>query len=428
MRRVSIVFAILLLAAGCVPEENLGGDSGFVLDSGQSTADGFTDDAVADIGADDAQSSDVQSPDTADPGPDIPPIPEEGPYNVGYMEMDVEYQAKEDKNPDKRKLNVSIWYPTEQKSGPPARYSGVFRRDEVVSKAKPAPINDLPVLIFSHGNGGIAEQNYFMSELWATRGWVIVSPDHTGNTAQDGTDINLKAAIYRPQDITAVLDEITNLPKDHRLAGKLSDDIAMSGHSFGALTTLMNSGAEFAVDELLMECNMGMIDPQFQDYCDIFSKGMRPQLFKKGFYDDRIKVGIPQAPAGAIVFKEGLAELKVPTMLMTGGKDRTLPNHEQGDPIWQYMKGDEHRRLNLPKAGHFTFSNMCDLFGSVEQVKNDGCGMDFIDVQRAYDIINTYSLAYARYHLFDDPDAKEIIDGDRHPVGKMGFELSVGAD
>ena len=421
-----LLFALLALslsAAGCGPEGETDDDAGFppieTADAGDSSDAGPDADANADGGDTDA----------ADPRV---PIPEAGPYNVGYMEFEVTYQGRQDGTDEERELNVSVWYPTNAEEGSNARYlDGALSQEEfsdmkAYDEAEPADIGEMPLLVFSHGNGGIAEQNFFMTELWATRGWVIVSPDHTGNTIKSGASINLEAAIYRPQDITAVLDHVYSLPDEHPLSGRVSEEkVAMSGHSFGGYTTLASSGASYAVDDLRSQCDSGTIN---EDYCKVFDKGMRPKMFKEGFYDDRIKVAIPQTPAGALIFQEGLADIQIPTMLMTGGQDQTLPNAEEGDPIWQMMKGSEHRRLNLPRGGHFTFSNMCDLFGTIEQVKNDGCGENFVETQKAYDIINTYSLAFVRYHLFDDMTAKEIIDGSRYPEGMGELELSVGAD
>jgi len=417
MRRLTVVWTLLVLlfAGGCVPDEAIGGDTGPTTPGGD-----------IDAGADafiDAARTDAETTDAGDTGPLA--LTEEGPYNVGFHEMTVTYQAEQDGTDDRRELRTVVWYPTHDENGPEARYT-VVNREGVYAGAEPVDLEEMPVLIFSHGNGGIAEQNYFMSEFWASRGWAVVSPEHTGNTVKSGTAINLEAAIYRPQDISAVLDRMTTLEEDHPLHGHLSDDIAMSGHSFGGYTTLANSGASFAVDDLMTRCENGNVE---RDYCDVFTEEGRPELFRDGFFDDRIDAAIPQAPAGDLIFQKGLEDIRVPTMLFTGGMDRTLPNEQEGDPIWEQMKGDEHRRVNLPEAGHFTFSNMCDKFsGFSNQIDNDGCNEEFVEPRRAHEIINTYALAFARYHLFGDERAKEVIDGDRWPVGMEDFELSVGAD
>lgn len=356
------------------------------------------------------------------------PVTERGKYNVGMREYTVTYQAEADKTDEQRKLNLSVWYPTLKRDGPPADYGGFWTRDEVIQDPPPAETDTKrPLLIFSHGNGALAEQSYFQTEFWASHGWIVASPDHTGNTMKQGVAINLEAAIYRPQDIRAVLDFIYDLPASDQLSDQISDKVAMSGHSFGGYTTLANGGASYAVEDLATRCENGSIS---QDYCDTFSTEKRKQLFRKGFYDDRVDVALPQAPAGDLIFQEGLADLKPPVMLFTGGMDKTLPNSDEGDPIWRQMKGQKHRRINIPTAGHFTFSNMCKHFGGIPQVRKDGCGDDNIEPKLAHRIINTYSLAFARVHLGlgDVESARAIVDGEDEPVAPDDFEYSIGAE
>jgi predicted dienelactone hydrolase len=354
---------------------------------------------------------------------------ERGPYNVGYRTFEVTYQAEGDGTEEPRTLEVSTWYPTpEEPEGRGPKYAEIKRREEVEERAKVANLESMPLLVFSHGNGGLAEQNYFQTEFFASHGWVVVSPDHTGNTFVAGADINYQAGVYRPQDITAVLDEATDWPDDHPLHGRLSGRIAMSGHSFGGYTTLANAGAEYSTEQLKKACEEETLARQ--SLCKIYTKPRAIRVFEEGFHDERIDVAIPQTPGGAAVFREGLEELEVPTLLMTGDMDQTLPNEREGDRIWQFMEGENHRRMNLLEGGHFTFSNMCNLLGTLDPVQQDGCGEAFIDVERAQRMINTYSLAFARAHLFEDVSAetRAIVDGDRFPHGEAGVEYRVGTE
>ncbi len=420
---------LLLLAPACVPDETTGdeGTSG----SPDATAD------VGDLGIQPDTSSVDAGPDTSPDaqdatdhtGPSDRPVDERGPHHVGFSKTEVVYQAEEDGTDEDRTLDLLMWYPTDEQEGPSGKYHVLLKRDEVVQNAAPISGGEMPVMLFSHGNGGIPAQNYFMTEYWASHGWAVVSPEHEGNTLSDGTAINLEAAVYRPQDVTATLDHLENLDEDNPLAGRLSDQIAMSGHSFGGYTTLANSGAEFDVDDLLDRCEQE--DPGFdRDYCDVFAREGRIALFREGFHDERIDVAIPMTPAGNIIFDDGLEQLAIPTMLMTGGEDQTLPNEQEGDPIWEQMVGEQHRRINLPEGGHFTFSNMCDFdFADTQpRLAGDGCGEEFVEPERAYDLINVYALAFARHHLFGDEEAGEIVDGERYPVGDENFDLSIGAE
>jgi predicted dienelactone hydrolase len=412
LRLISALIA-LLLVAGCGPAEENETNNPSGQDAGS--------DVMADVGDDAADTEDSTEI------PDRPwPVDERGPYSVGYTEREITYNPRGQDEP--RTLRVAIWYPTfedEQGEYQYAVYYDIFRRVEVLADVPVAVDEPMPLLVFSHGNASLAEQSYFMTETYASRGWVVASPDHTGNTLRDtGGAINLEAAVFRPQDLSAVIDDMLALPDDHKLNGLVDGEhIAVSGHSFGAVTTLAIAGAGFDVDDLVSGCDAGEIDP---DMCDMVSNPDYVDVFREGFLDDRIDVAMPQAPGGYVAFQEGLADIEMPTLVFTGGMDATLPNDEEGDPIWAAMEGSQHMRVNLPKAGHFTFSNMCDLVGGVDQIENDGCSEEFIEPTLAYDIVNAYTLAWSRYHIFGEDHVEDLVMGQDMPWSEVELSRKSG--
>lgn len=332
---------------------------------------------------------------------DFPPADEPGPYGVGYRTMDVTYIPAGFTEP--RTINVSIWYPTEDPSGDPAVYFDLVTRDEILLEATPVA-GPHPVLAFSHGNGGVAEQSYFMTERFASHGWVVVAPDHTGNTLAD-FDESLVAdmVVLRPLDMSAMLDEVYDLPAGDPLAGQLADELVVSGHSFGGYTTLALAGGAFDIDGLVSDCEL---DPMGLA-CDSLSPERIEQL-AAGFADPRVDVAIPLSPGAILVFgDEGLAEVDVPTMLMTSVLDETTPDADDGDPAWSSLDGPEDLRIEFLTGGHYTFSVACEL-GLIE---GDGCGDEFIDPVEAYAVINHYALAFARDKLWGDASVAAVLDG-----------------
>lgn len=400
------------------------------------TEDTPADDKRQDLGADLdlADMAEDSAPDQDDPedmatdqdvdtGPSqisLPPEPWDiraaGPYTIGFRVDSITYDAKPDAQP--RTLKVVVWFPSMQTRGTRrAKYLGAINRPGIWTDV---PVKDgapMPVLVFSHGNGSLGEQNYFMAERFASHGWIVIAPYHTHNTIYDNEgSINFKVAPFRPQDISATIDWLLNRPEGDALGGRAdADKIALSGHSFGGFTTLASAGATFAVDAIIAACDAGTIDSR---YCTIFPNMESIQLFRDGFLDARIKVAIPQAPAGASVYREGLANLRIPTLLFTGGMDRSLPNESEGDPIWAGLPALGHSvRIDLPTGGHFTFSNMCDIIPNAPLTRDDGCGPNFLPPAIAYDIINTYSMAFARRYLLDDRSHDDLLEGRINPFG-----------
>ena len=344
-------------------------------------------------------------------------ITRKGPYNVGYTVTEMTYKILP--SMEDRTLKVVFWYPTKIKLMKRAAYfNGLLRRtnltfDNPEVTDEPATF---PVLVFSHGNGSIAEQSYFQSEHFASHGWVVVAPYHKNNTIEDNPSaINYGSAVERPQDISAIIDWLEVLPEDEKLHGRLDlDKIAMSGHSFGAFTTMAMVGAEFAVDELLAECEQGGANGAPDETCELFNEDSI-ELFRDGFYEPRIKAAVPHTPGIHDVFRdEGMASVTTPTLLMTAGRDRALPNDQNGDPMFAAMSG-EHARFDIPNAGHFTYSNMCGLLGGIEQAANDGCNDTFIEEEIALPMINHYTMAWIHYHVLGHTEHEALLSGEVSP-------------
>lgn len=114
----------------------------------------------------------------------------------------------------------------------------------------------LPVVVHSHGLGGSREASVFILQAVAEAGFLVVCLQHAGSdtgilagrrptatadvVAVGGTAINPQAAQARYGDLPFALDQIA---KDPRLAAKADmSRVGMSGHSYGALSTLVAVG------------------------------------------------------------------------------------------------------------------------------------------------------------------------------------------
>lgn len=375
-------------------------------DQGIPPGDAVVDDdaaaPAADLGPADPDAA-VDDPDAAPLPPQPWPVDAPGFFRVGYTTESITYQPPFG---EPRTIRVAFWYPTLDATGTPPRYSNILLRREAFLDATPALEQPAPVLMFSHGNMGLAEQNYTMAEFFASHGWVFVAVEHTGNTALDGGYPQYLLFEIRPLDVRAALDHLDALPDDHPLSGGLTAQRAMSGHSFGGYTTLAVGGAGFDVDAIEAQCAPG--GPGAEDFCAYLADAA--DRYRAGFGDARLQALVPLTPAGAAVFGDGLAEIEDPVLLMTGARDATLPNAREGDPIWAAIDQPDSVRLDFPQGGHFTFSDACFLAGAVG--RDDGCGDDFVDVATALRLINGYTLAFVRYHVLGDEGDGALLYGD----------------
>lgn len=388
----------LLLTVGFLPACDDSDAAGEGMQLGDAAvADAALEDAMLDAAGDAAP----PAPDAAPPT-ERAPVDAPGPFAVGFHTETIEYT-----NPvtGVRPLDLHWWYPTDATEGAPVRYAGVFARMPVLGEAAPRP-GALPLVVFSHGNGGLAEQSFFFTEFLASHGFIVVAPDHTGNTFRDSSEPIWRLFEIRPQDIGAVLDHADALPADHLLAGHLGPERALTGHSFGGYTSLAGGGAGYAVDALVAAC----AETPETEACQYVTAQDTQARYRAGFGDERVQALIPMTPAGANLFggDPGLAGIDIPTLMMTAGLDATLPNDVEGDPLWDGITQADSLRLDFQTAGHFTFSNACGLLPGMN---GDGCGEGFLDSTEAHRLINAYALAFLRLHLLGDAGDAALIDG-----------------
>ena len=118
-----------------------------------------------------------------------------------------------------------------------------------------------PVVLFSHGLGGSRENNPYLGQHWASRGYVVVVVQHPGSDESVWRDVapgqrraaladaaSARSFLDRVRDVPAVLDQLGkwNATPGDRLSGQLDlARVGMSGHSFGAVTTQAVSGQRF---------------------------------------------------------------------------------------------------------------------------------------------------------------------------------------
>ncbi len=310
-----------------------------------------------------------------------------------------------DASRDDRALTVDIWYPTDATGGDPSTYtfapgiaydSPVALDSPSVSRAGP-----FPLVVYSHGSGGLRYVASFFTETLASHGVVVAAPDHAGNTAIDelvGTsDPPDVIARNRPADVSAV---ITGL-----LDGSVAPDVSAAvdathigvvGHSFGGYTALAMGGGAAAFD----------VAP-----------------------DERVDAVVAMAPAAVLLSDEDLAALDVPTMVLSGTLDTTTPIDPNTDRVARLVTGRPLDRVDLVGATHQSFSDACsyiDLLGSLpaatQQLRDfvagtagRACDADVLDVDDAHDLINTYAISFLLAELTGSAAAQANLDPARAP-------------
>jgi len=228
-----------------------------------------------------------------------------------------------------------------------------------------------PLVLFSHGNNGVRVQSFFFAAHLASHGYIVVTPDHHGNTFVDtlASTVDAQSEVNRPLDMSFLIDTFLAFSADpgNFFAGAIdANAIGMSGHSFGGYTTFALAGGTFTLGT---------------------------------FTDTRIKAILPQAPGARRLSDAFFSTITIPTLIVGGSIDETTPAAaDQQRPFDNLPAGAAVVGWgNLLDAGHFTFSDFCEVprallafLGGFEEA----CEPRHLPWRHAHDIINYLALNF----------------------------------
>lgn len=241
----------------------------------------------------------------------------------------VGYAAWEFKDPDRggRQVPVRVWYPAEKRPGAGAERAYYLLRDLGVLRVglesrtayrdlSPASGGDFPVVLFSHGWGSGSIEGAPIGETLASRGFIVCSIGHTGNTYEDaiidrgGTFRG--PAIDRPADVRFILDrlEVLNRSEGPFRGAFDMQNIGMIGHSFGGYTAVAAAIGHGVPRERRLKAIMPVV-PAYDEFTDDELRSIDLPFLQIGAAEDdicpvernvlRADHLLPKNPLGAII-------------------------------------------------------------------------------------------------------------------------------
>ena len=316
---------------------------------------------------------------------------EPGPYDVGVQTITVTDAARN------RPLTVDVWFPIDEATGLPAhQYTllpGVYYESPTAVDADATMVasgGPFPLVVYSHGSGGLRYLDSNYTEAIASHGYVVAAPDHTGNTAierlSNTEDEFDTIALNRPQDVSAVIDAMTD-PAHPEAAGFAAavdpEQIAVTGHSFGGFTAYaMASG---------YTNSLGTFEA-----------------------DPRVDAIIPLAPATGdesgrqLLTDDDLAAITVPALAMVGTNDQTTPATPNVERPWELSNSEPRYRVDFVDGQHQTFSDMCAyqqevplladvpplILDTINAYAVEGCSPGDMPIDRAHELQNTFAITF----------------------------------
>lgn len=202
--------------------------------------------------------------------------------------------------------------------------------------AKDATIvgDNLPLVIFSHGNGGSSWGYRDLAKLIVGAGYVVALVEHTGNCRSDNSKEKTLANLEnRPRHISRVIDASFADPiiGRHLAAGR----IAVIGHSMGGYTALAIAGGKpWAAPH----------ETPDQKPCPV---KIEP--------DNRIRSIVLLTPATPwFNVPDGLTNARVPVLMFSGEKDTVTPATHAETVINGLPDRSKLKHVVIPNAGHFS--------------------------------------------------------------------------
>ncbi|CAB4550986.1 unannotated protein [freshwater metagenome] len=187
-----------------------------------------------------------------------------------------------------------------------------------------------PLIVWSHGRTGTRHNYSLLCEALASRGYIVISPDHPGdglfdwflgNNVDDVTNernrqgdlrLCIDAALGRHSALT---DWLTGSVDPHR--------VFVGGHSYGGLSALATTS-------------------YLHEYTP----------------DERVRATVVAQAFSRTMATEFFTSLTRPTLLLVGQADLTTPPHTDADPAWTILQArtdnaaQQSRRIDLVHAPH----------------------------------------------------------------------------
>ena len=365
--------------------------------------------------------------------PDAPALASYGNYTLGVRTLHISHQnqidiVKLDPRASKpetlprytRELTIEVWYPAMADSQGNTTLDAFIRdgktqvtlhgkavRDALPLTNSPA----FPLVLISHGYPGNRFLMAHLAENIASKGYVVVSIDHTDSTYRDQGAFG-STVVNRPLDQLFTLNQIEKLGQDSEsFLFDLVDthNTALIGYSLGGYGAVIMAGA--GVTQHALEL------PGGGPHGTLGIHKSNPQQATK--VDPRLKTVVAFAPWGmnyGVWDQSALDQISVPMLFVAGSQD-DVSGYENGvRALWQKTRNVTRSLLTFDNANHsagapmpapeesFVYSEALGIYLS------DHYTDAVWDSTRMNNISQHFVTAWLAIHLNKNPEMNTFID------------------
>jgi predicted dienelactone hydrolase len=371
-----------------------------------------------------------------------------GSHGVGYREFST--TGAQD-----QPLTVRAWYPARRPEGQkrltinytaPNKFGEEIFAGKEITSVGSALLNGrpertakpYPLVVFSHGFAISPIVFSTLVEHYASRGYIVLAPEHN-ETFDQSFDAFWKAIVDRPVDIRQTIDYAQTLTgPGEAFAGMIDmNNIAVVGHSYGGYTALAAAGARFDFSAYKTRCAALTADDPLNFFCgpvipkepDMATRaglssvptGLWPSLG-----DSRVKAVISMAGDAYQFDRQGLAEIKIPIMVMGGTIDEGTPYTWGAKLTYDHVSSKNKTLITFAGAGHNLFVDPCDTLPWVQNFsyREPFCTDTVWGKRRPLAIVTHYTTAFLRETLNADPSARASLTRKQPKINTVGYSTS----
>jgi predicted dienelactone hydrolase len=261
-----------------------------------------------------------------------------------------------------------------------------------------------PLVIFFSGLFGWRQYSAYFVEHLASYGFVVMASDPRGETmgvfwaGAANRRIDTKVTISFADKATALggaLDGLIDMKH-----------IGVAGHSTGGWVALIGGGAQFDFRGCAAHPERASDDclefvPHAQEIAALLGLKAVPSGLWPPTNDDRVGAIIALAPDGDIwgADYEGVAVVKVPTLIMNGTNDSENRPEQTAYPIYQHLDSAQKGLVKLVGEGHEVFSDSCET------------GIPWCEPRdtHMHDLIDHFATAFLLTELKGDKEAAKAL-------------------
>lgn len=280
--------------------------------------------------------------------------------------------------------------------------------------------DSVPLVVFSHPLASSRTRFQYLGQHLASHGIAVAIPEHEGSNG-DRLDAFVKgyhrhlvdAEEYprRAHEISSLLDALERHPD---LSSRINvEQVGMMGLSYGATTALGVAGAELNGDRLSTECIPDELTLNLSILLQCRTNGVSPD--EHNISDPRIQAVFVLFPPTSVIFgDEGLAQLNIPTLLVSASEDQLAPAVEEQirpfQALGQNHASSDHYLVLLDPANHYIIDAVGAEEGAPEFIQGNRPDPS---IGRRY--IQALSVAFFKTYLNGEPKrSDESIDYSRY--------------